>query len=83
MPTSNPNTQSRIFESLPERVQSAIIAYANEAELSINVVITFAIAQFLELESVPVDNRQSHPEDNSILDDLPALLRSEIKNYGG
>jgi hypothetical protein len=81
MPTSNSNTLSRIFDSLPERVQSAIVAYANEVELSIAAVITFAIANFLELESVPIDDRQSHTEGNSILDDLPASLQSEIKNY--
>ncbi len=56
MPTSNPSTQSRIFDSFPERVQSAIIAYANEAELSLDAVITFAIAHFLDPDSVTFDD---------------------------
>ena len=81
MPTSNPNTPSRIFDSLPERVQSAIVAYANEAELSIDAVITFAIAHFLEIKSIPVDDKQRCTEDTSIFDDLPASVQSEIKNY--
>lgn len=81
MPTFNRNTQSRIFGSLPERVQSAIAAYANEAELSIDAVIRFAIAHFLELESIPLDDKPSYSEAGSILGDLPASIQSEIENY--
>lgn len=81
MPISNPGTKSRIFNSLPERIQSAIAAYAESAELSPDAVITLAIAYFLELESIAVDESHSHAESGSILDDLPAVLRTEIENY--
>lgn len=81
MSISNPNTKSQIFNSLPQKVQSAIVAYAESAELSPDLVITFAIAHFLELESIPVYDTQSHTESSSILDDLPTSLKTEIENY--
>lgn len=81
MPTSDPGTKSRIFDSLPSRVQSVLVAYVDEAKIPLDAVIEFAITHFLELEPVPLDDRQSHAEDGSILADLPASLRSEIKDY--
>ncbi|GAB4205272.1 MAG: hypothetical protein Fur006_61190 [Coleofasciculaceae cyanobacterium] len=81
MPLSNPGSNSQIFNSLPEKVQSAIAAYAESAELSPDVVIKFAIAHFLELESIPLHEGHSHTESGSILDDLPASLGTEIENY--
>ncbi len=80
MSISNPDTQSRIFNFLPEQVQLAIVAYANEVGLPIDAIITFAITHFLELESISLDNKH-RTEGSSILDDLPVSLQSEIKNY--
>jgi len=81
MPISNPGTESRIFHSLPEKVQSAIRAYAESAELSTDVVIVFAIAHFLDLKSIPWDDRHKQNASGSILDELPASLRIETVNY--
>lgn len=81
MPTSSLNTQSCLFDSLPEPIQSALTAYAKEAELSLDAVITFAIAYFLELESISLGNKESSTKSINSLDDLPAPLQSEIKNY--
>lgn len=46
-----------------------------------DVVIEFAIANFLELDSMPTDDRQSHTEDDNLLADLPTFLRAEIQQY--
>ncbi|MBE9127491.1 MULTISPECIES: hypothetical protein [unclassified Coleofasciculus] len=81
MPISNPDTKSKIFNSLPKKVQSAIVAYAESAELSPDGVIIFAIAHFLELESIREHDSHSHTESTSILNDLPTSLQTEIENY--
>lgn len=81
MHTSNSGNQTRIFTSLPDAVQEAIIAYADEASLLPQAVIEFAIANFLELDSMPTDDRQSHTEDDNLLADLPTFLRAEIQQY--
>lgn len=81
MPISNPGSKSQIFDSLPQKIQSAIAAYAESAELSPDVIITFAIAHFLELESIPLQEGHNHTESGSILNDLPASLQKEIENY--
>lgn len=82
MSTSKTNTQARIFDSLPERVQIAISAYASAVDLSTDAVIQFAIAHFLELEDSSSDTRPNHPTTDNILDDLPAVLQREIKRHG-
>lgn len=77
MPTSRPGTKFHIFDSLPNRVQLAIIAYADAANLSPETVTEFAITHFLELESISPNNRH-HAEDGS---ELPTFLQSRIKDY--
>jgi hypothetical protein len=81
MPISNPNTKSRIFDSLPKKIQSAIVTYRELAELSPDMIITFAIANFLELDSIPLPNRHSNTENSSIINDLPTSLQTEIEKY--
>lgn len=81
MLTSASTAHSRLFGSLPERVQAAIADYANTAEVSIDVVILVAIAHFLELEFVPSADPQHDAEASSILNELPSRLQSEIENY--
>lgn len=81
MLTSNFNTQSRIFDSLPERVQEAIAAYADAADILPDAMIQFAIAHFLELEYIPPDTKKNPPKTGNVLDDLPGSLRHEIRNY--
>ncbi len=81
MLTSNFNTQSQIFASLPERVQEAIAAYGNAADLLPDAVIQFATAHFLELEYISPDTKQNPPKTGNVLDDLPGSLRHEIRNY--
>ncbi len=81
MLTSNFNTQSQIFASLPELVQEAIAAYADAADLLPDAVIQFAIAHFLELEYISPNNKQNPPKTGNVLDDLPGSLRHEIGNY--
>jgi len=81
MPISNADTESQIFHSLPEKVQLAIRAYAESAGLSPDVVIVFAIAHFLELESIPWQDSHNQNASGNILDQLPAALRIEIEQY--
>lgn len=81
MQTPNLGNQTRIFTSLPNVVQEAIVAYADEAKLLPQAVIEFAIANFLELDSIPMDKLPRHAEDGSNLADLPASLRTEIQQY--
>lgn len=81
MAISNPNTKSRIFDSLPKKIQSAILTYRELAEVSPDIVIRFAIANFLELDSIPMSDSHSHTESGSILNDLPTSLQTEIEKY--
>lgn len=81
MLTSNFNTQSQIFDSLPERVQDTIDAYADAADISPDAVIQFAIAHFLELEYISPDTKQNSFETGNVLDVLPGSLLHEIRNY--
>ncbi|MCP2727225.1 hypothetical protein [Limnofasciculus baicalensis] len=78
---SNPNTKSHIFDSLPKKIQSAIVTYRELAEVSPDIVIRFAIARFLELEFIPMPDSHSYTESRSILNDLPTSLQTEIEKY--
>lgn len=81
MQTPNSGNQTDIFTSLPDVVQEAIVAYADEAKLRPVAVIEFAIANFLELDSIPIDDLPGHAEDGSFLADLPASLRTKLQQY--
>ncbi len=59
MPIPNPGSKSQIFNSLPEKVQLAIAAYAQSTELSPDIVITFAIAHFLDPDSMTFNDCQT------------------------
>jgi predicted transcriptional regulator len=75
------NTQIRLFDSLPRQVQSAVVGYANAAQLPPSVVIEFAIAQFLELESENLEGHLSSIEEGSILSELPPFIQVGIEHY--
>ena len=79
--SSTPNTQLRIFNSLPQAVQSAIVGYANAANLSPAAVIEFGITQFLDLNSQTLGRELNAVEDSSVLADLPAAIRAAIEQY--
>jgi hypothetical protein len=75
------NTQIRLFDSLPRRVQSAIVGYANAAKLPPYAVTEFAIAQFLELYPEVLGEQPESIRDSSILTELPLFLQSGIEKY--
>ena len=79
--SSTLNTQLQIFNSLPQGVQSAIVGYANAADLSPAVVIEFAIAQFLDLNFQTLSREHDATGDSSILADLPSSIRAAIEQY--
>lgn len=81
MSTSIPNNQLWLFDSVPERVKLAIVAYANETGLSTQAIITIAIAHFLEAEAMPLGDKRSYSEGSGILDGLPASLQDAINHY--
>ncbi len=81
MTTSDLNTQIRIFDSLPRRVQSAVVAYANAAKLPPAAVIEFMLTHFLELEARLPDEQRSSVEDSSMLSELPFFIQTAIAQY--
>lgn len=83
MYTADLNPKIRLFESLPRRIQSAVVSYANAANLSPSAVIEFTLIHFLDLASKTVDDSlASNVEDETtILAELPAFLRVAIAHY--
>lgn len=81
MLSSTLNTQLRIFNSLPQGVQFAIVGYANAADLSPAAVIEFAIIQFLDLNFQSLSRQHDVIEDDSILAELLPSIRSAIEQY--
>lgn len=79
--SSTLNTQLQIFNSLPQGVQSAIVGYANAADLSPAAVIEFAIIQFLDLNFQTLSREHDAAEDSSILTDLPSSIQAAIEQY--
>lgn len=78
------NPKIRLFESLPRRIQSAVVGYANAANLSPSAVIEFTLIHFLNLASKTVDDSVSSKvleDDTSFLSELPAFLRVAIAHY--
>ncbi|MDA0209020.1 MULTISPECIES: hypothetical protein [Desertifilum] len=75
------DTQLRLFNSLPQQVQSAIVGYANAAKVPPSAAIEFAIAQFLELDSNLFREQPSALEDNGILSELPRSVQTAIEQY--
>ena len=56
----NPVAAKMFLAALPDRIQSALLAYANEAEYPLELVIEMAIASFLDSESLTFED--CHPE---------------------
>lgn len=81
MVASHLNTQIRLFESLPQRIQSALVAYANAAKLSPAAVVEAALALFLELERNSDQEPPSAIEESSILAELPIATQTAIAHY--
>ncbi len=79
--SSTLNTQLQIFNSLPQGVQSAIVGYANAADLSPAAVIEFAIIQFLDLSFQTLSSERNVPQDGSTLTDLPSSIRAAVEQY--
>jgi hypothetical protein len=76
MVASNLNTQIRLFESLPHRIQSAIAA-----QLSPAAVVEAALALFLELDNSSTQGAQSAVTEGSILAELPGSMQAAITHY--
>jgi|FLYL01.1.fsa_nt_gi hypothetical protein len=79
--SSTLNTQLQIFNFLPQAVQSAIVGYANAADLSPATVIEFGIVQFLDLNFQTLSREHDATADSSILSDLPASIRAAVEQY--
>ena len=79
--SSTLNTQLQIFNALPQGVQSAIVGYANAADLSPAAVIEFAMIQFLDLNFQTLSREQDASEDSSFLAGLPASIRTAVEQY--
>ena len=79
--SSTLNTQLQIFNALPQGVQSAIVGYANAADLSPAAVIEFAMIQFLDLNFQTFSREPDASEDNSFLAGLPSSMRTAVEQY--
>lgn len=81
MLAQNLATQLRLFDSLPRRIQSAVVGYANAAQLSPATVIEFALTRFLDFKSQQADAAESCAEDDTLLSELPPALQIAIGQY--
>jgi hypothetical protein len=79
--SSTVNTQLQLFNSLPQRVQSAIVGYANAADISPAAVIEFGLIQFLDLDGQGFVREHDAVKDSSILADLPVPIRAAVEQY--
>ena len=71
----------RILDSLPEEIRVAILAYAQETELSANAVIEGALKHFLSLDTSLQSEAVNTAEDTSLLSALPPILQSQAIEY--
>jgi len=84
MYTADLNPKIRLFESLPRHIQSAVVSYANAANLSPSAVIEFTLIHFLDLTAKRVDDSVSFnvvEDETSFLCELPAFLQTAIAHY--
>ena len=81
MTITNPASNNRILDSLPDGIRSALLNYAHEAGLAPQSVIELVIIRFLELDVALLKNRQPSSNDTSLLADLPASLHVPIRQY--
>jgi predicted transcriptional regulator len=81
MTTQPATTATRILNSLPNDIQSAISTYAREAQLTAQAVIEYAISQFLALDTTLTGDSPHSSDDSSLLAELPAHLQSKARQY--
>jgi len=81
MLAQNLATQLRLFDSLPRRIQLAIVGYANATQLSPATVIKYALTHFLDFKSQATDAAVSCAEDDSLLSELPPALQIATGQY--
>ncbi|KYC35052.1 hypothetical protein WA1_09970 [Scytonema hofmannii PCC 7110] len=70
MQRTETNALKNILDYLPERIRQAIEEYSKQTQLSPELVIELAIAQFLDVDSVTFDDCQI---------DSPGVLREQNK----
>jgi hypothetical protein len=77
------NTQIRLFDSLPRPVQTAIVGYANAAQLSPSTVTECALRYFLELPLSPPPETEAADlfNESSFLNDLSHDFQVAIAHY--
>lgn len=75
------NSQIYIFDTLPPRVQSAIVAYAEAAQISVSMVVEVALRYFLELDIQDAKEATDASEMNSMRTELPPVLQTRIAAY--
>jgi predicted transcriptional regulator len=81
MTTPSAMFSTRILNSLPNDIQSAISTYAREAQLTAQAVIEYAISQFLALDTTLTGDSPYSSEDTSLLAELPTRLQSKARQY--
>jgi len=77
-------TQVRLFEALPRRIQSALVGYANAAKLPPAAVVEFTLVHFLDLYAIDNDqpaNAKALTDSDSVLAALPFHIREAIADY--
>lgn len=74
-------TDERILDSLPDEIRVAILAYADESELSANAVIEGALKHFLALDTSLSGEATNTAEDTSLVSSLPPILQSQAIEY--
>jgi len=73
------DTQSRLFDWLPERIQGAITSYAAAAAAPPLAVIEYAVSSFLALDT---ESTQAAPgEPVVLLSELPVALQNRLGQY--
>jgi predicted transcriptional regulator len=79
MDMATPST--RILNSLPREIKTAISTYASEANLTPQAVIEYAISHFLKLDTTLTDDGQFEAGDTGLVAELPHQLQNQARQY--
>lgn len=81
MTTQPAASSTRILNSLPGDIRTAVSTYASESNLTPQAVIEYAIFQFLELDTTLTGDQPLDADDTSLLAELPHRLQNQARQY--
>lgn len=73
------DTQSRLFEWLPERIRGAMASYGAAADVAPLAVVEYAVSSFLALDTE--STQAASGEHRALLAELPIALQNRLSQY--